>query len=54
MIPKKLLDEINRWIEEKKYGNIQINFAEGKIANINRTESIKIELLSAGVISPIE
>ena len=45
MIPKKLVDEIERWISEKKYGNIQINFSGGKIVNVNRAESIKIEML---------
>lgn len=45
MIPKRLLDEIERWIKDKKYGNIQINFAGGKILNINRVESIKIDVL---------
>lgn len=50
MIPKKLLDEINRWISEKRYGNIQINFQAGKIVNVNRTESIKIEMLVTGNI----
>lgn len=45
MIPKKLLDEIGRWMSERKYGNIQINFADGKIVNVNRVESIKVEML---------
>lgn len=45
MIPKKVIDEINRWIDEKKYGNLQINFASGKIININRAESLKVESL---------
>ena len=45
MIPKKLLDEINRWISGKLYGNIQINFAGGKILNIRRSESLRVEVL---------
>lgn len=45
MIPKKLLDEIGRWIEEKRYGNLQINFSGGKIVNVNRTESMKIDMV---------
>jgi len=45
MIPKKLLEEINRWIDEKRYGNLQINFSGGKIVNVNRTESIKVDML---------
>lgn len=45
MIPKKLLDEIERWIKEGRYGHLQINFSGGKIVNVNRVESIKVELL---------
>ena len=41
-IPKALVKEIERWQEEKKFGNLQINFSEGRIVNVNRTESIKI------------
>lgn len=51
MIPRKLLDEINRWISEKKYGNLQINFSGGKILNVNRYESIKVEMLASGTES---
>lgn len=47
MIPKKLLEEINRWVDGKKYGNLQINFAGGKIVNVNRAESIKVEFLGS-------
>lgn len=45
MIPKKLIDEIERWIKEGRYGHLQINFSGGKIVNVNRVESIKVELL---------
>ena len=45
MIPPKLRDKIERWIREKKYGNIQINFSGGKIVNVNRTESFKVEVI---------
>lgn len=51
MIPKELLAEITRWIVEKRYGNLQINFCGGKIVNVNRVESIKIELLVTGAIT---
>ncbi len=51
MIPRKLLEEINLWIEEKRYGNLQINFSAGKIVNVNRTESIKVD--SLGVLTEI-
>ena len=45
MIPPKLTEEIERWIREKKYGNIQVNFSGGKIVNVNRTESFKVEVI---------
>ena len=45
MIPKPLLDEINRWMVEGRYGNIQINFSGGKIVNYNITQSLKIQML---------
>jgi hypothetical protein len=51
MIPKELLAEITRWMVEKRYGNLQINFCAGKIVNVNRVESIKLELLVTGAIS---
>jgi hypothetical protein len=57
MIPQKLLDEISRWIRDKKYGNIQINFSGGKIVNVNRTESFKVDNLlgiAVNVSSTIE
>jgi hypothetical protein len=45
MIPKELLDEISKWISEKRYGNLKINFAAGKIMNVNREDSMKISAL---------
>ena len=45
MIPPKLTDEIERWIRDKKYGNIQVNFSGGRIVNVNRTESFKVEVI---------
>lgn len=50
MIPKKVLDEISYWIDNGKYGNLQINFSGGKIVNVNRAESVKVEML--GVSNP--
>jgi len=44
VIPKKLLEEIQRWITEGRYGHIQINFSGGKIVNYNITQSLKVEL----------
>ena len=50
MIPRKLLDEIERWIAEKKFGHLQINFAEGRIVNVNRVESIKLTMMGGASI----
>ena len=47
MIPKKLLEEINLWIVKKRYGNLQINFSGGKIINVNKVESVKMDCLGA-------
>jgi hypothetical protein len=54
MIPPKLVSEIERWISEKKYGNIQINFSGGKIVNVNRTESFKVEVIWVGAPKPTD
>lgn len=45
MIPKKLTEEISRWITERKYGSLQINFQDGKIVNVNTVQSMKVEAL---------
>ena len=50
MIPKKLLDEIARWIREGRYGHLQINFSDGKIVNINRVQSVKVDELDSNFI----
>lgn len=47
MIPKKLLDEITKWINEGRYGRIEINFSGGKIVNYNVTQSLRIEFTSS-------
>lgn len=49
MIPKRLKDEIEDWIENKKYGNIQINFSAGKIVNYNVTQSLRVEFTGDGI-----
>ena len=54
MIPPKLNEEIEKWIREKKYGNIQINFSGGKIVNVNRTESFKVEVFWVDSPKPTE
>ena len=45
MIPKKLKDEIERWQLEHKFGSLQINFQDGRIMNVNRVETIKVDVL---------
>ena len=45
LIPKRLLSEIESWIKDKKFGHLQINFLEGRIVNVNRVESVKVEFL---------
>ena len=45
MIPKKLISEIEKWMSEGRYGNIQINFSAGKIVNYNITQSLKVEMV---------
>lgn len=42
MIPRRLVQEIEDWAKNKRYGHLQINFAEGKIVNVNRVESFKV------------
>lgn len=43
MVPKQLIDEIRNWIKTKKYGNIQINFVNGRVLSWNLHMSIKPE-----------
>lgn len=43
VIPKRLKDEIELWMSEGKYGHLQINFSGGKIVNVNKVESVKVE-----------
>lgn len=45
MIPKRLSEEIKKWMDEGRYGNIQINFSGGKIVNYNITQSLKVDLV---------
>lgn len=42
MIPRRLVQEIEDWSKNKRYGHLQINFADGKIVNVNRVESFKV------------
>jgi hypothetical protein len=45
VIPKKLSDEIKRWMDEKRYGSLQINFQDGKIVNVNMVQSMKVDAI---------
>jgi hypothetical protein len=48
LIPKRLINEIEDWMINKKYGNIQINFSAGKIVNYNVTQSLRVEFHGDG------
>lgn len=39
LIPKPVLEEIEHWIRAGKYGNISLNFQNGKIMSIKISES---------------
>lgn len=45
MIPKQLSNEITKWMDEGRYGKIEINFSAGKIVNYNVTQSLKVDLV---------
>lgn len=47
MIPKRVMDEIESWIARRKCGHLQLNFKDGEIKNMNRTESILITKYSS-------
>jgi hypothetical protein len=32
------------WAKNKRYGHLQINYADGKIVNVNRVESFKVSV----------
>jgi len=51
LIPKRLKEEIEEWMSKGRYGHLQINFSGGKIVNVNRVESLKVEFIGniAGV-----
>ena len=51
MIPRKLLDEIELWIKQGKFGHLQINFNGGKIVNVNRVESVKVTQLGDNFVA---
>lgn len=51
VIPKRLKDEIELWMEGGKYGHLQINFAGGKIINVNKVESVKVEHIGTVTLS---
>ena len=46
MIPKELEDAIKSWIDQKKYGCMEINFQGGKIMNFNLRQSILVKFQS--------
>ena len=42
MLLNKLIELLKDLIDKKFYGNIQVNFENGNIVNIKKTESIKL------------
>jgi len=38
----QIVERVVKWMEQKKYGNIQINFAAGRVSNVNMNESVKL------------
>jgi len=42
MIPKVVLSELERWIQEKRYGSLQFHFRAGKIENYSRVDCILV------------
>lgn len=39
---ERIVEEVVKWMSQRKYGNIQINFFAGGVSNINLNESVKI------------
>lgn len=42
VIIDQIIDRVVKWMDQKKYGNIQINFAAGRVSNVNMNESVKL------------
>jgi len=42
-IPQKVLDTIGRYIRERLWGTIQIDFQDGEVILVRRTETEKVE-----------
>lgn len=45
MIPRKVSQEIEIWMRDKKFGSLQLNFRDGRITNVNKTECLKVEFI---------
>lgn len=53
MIPSRLIEELERWIANKKYGEISIKFNAGQIVHMTRTESLKVMFTPSNNITSI-
>ncbi len=42
-IPKTLIKLIEKWMNNKKTGSLQINFVKGKISNLIKHRAISLE-----------
>ena len=45
MIPVNVVNEIEKFIAERKWGSLTLNFRNGKIENINRVDSVRVGTL---------
>jgi len=53
VIPKRLSEEIERWQSERRYGSLQINFQDGKIVNVNMTQSLKVDAIGIAQMTQV-
>ena len=42
-VPKKLIRLIEKWMNNKKTGSLQINFVKGEISNLIKHRAISLE-----------
>ena len=42
-LPEWIEKELQEWVDEKRFGYIQLNMQAGKIVNINKHETLKPE-----------
>lgn len=50
LIPKPVIEEIEKWMKAKKYGNISLNFKDGVIKSVNISESCIVGNIGNGAV----